>query len=251
MKKLIIASLACVALTAGPASAADLPLKAPVYKAPPMMAPLVTWTGCYFGGTAGGAWADTNSSDARFGTNFGSENDSGFTGGGQLGCDYQYGAFVFGVRGEYDWTQLNNGKHTIPAFPTLTEQNDFKWTATATGRIGYLVAPQALIYVQGGVAWTRNNITVLQIPNFPSETANDMRTGWTVGGGGEYMIMPNVSLFAEGDYMGFGTKTVGFMTTPPAVGTPNTLSIKQDMYQVLGGINIRFNAFVGPVVAKY
>ena len=37
------------------ASAADLPIKAPVYKAPPI-APAYSWSGCYIGAQVGYGW---------------------------------------------------------------------------------------------------------------------------------------------------------------------------------------------------
>src|SRR5881296_586308 len=51
MKKLLLASTAVGALAiAGPALAADIPVKAPPAVAP---VPVFTWTGCYIGGHAG------------------------------------------------------------------------------------------------------------------------------------------------------------------------------------------------------
>ena len=59
MRKLLIANLAAAAMTmAGPALAADIPVKAP--------APFVerfSWTGCYLGGHVGGAFAHKDITD--------------------------------------------------------------------------------------------------------------------------------------------------------------------------------------------
>jgi outer membrane immunogenic protein len=53
MKKLLLASVAVGAVAAiaaaGSANAADLP----IYKAPPPVAPVWNWTGCYIGGHVG------------------------------------------------------------------------------------------------------------------------------------------------------------------------------------------------------
>ena len=62
MKKLLLGSVAFVALTAGgPAGAADL--RTPVLKAPPAAAPVpFNWSKCYFGGHVGYGWGkNTNS----------------------------------------------------------------------------------------------------------------------------------------------------------------------------------------------
>jgi outer membrane immunogenic protein len=255
MKRYVIASLALAALSSGSAAAADLPLKAP-----PMVAPSVNWTGCYVGANAGGNWVRTDSTSVRFnpGADFGAESDDSFAAGGQLGCDYQVGSWVFGARGNYDWTQLN-GTHVIPFSTGFTDGNNFHWTATATARIGYLFTPQTLLYAQAGAAWTRNNIAINLLPipvvlpnGEPFETASDSRAGWTIGVGGEYMFTRNVSLFAEANYMNFGTKTVAFNLTPALGGTPNdTLNVSQNLYQVLFGVNLRWGGPTGPVVANY
>ena len=52
MKKTSVLAGAALRL-AGPAVAADL--AKPVYKAPPMVVPAFTWTGCYMGADVGGA----------------------------------------------------------------------------------------------------------------------------------------------------------------------------------------------------
>ena len=58
MKAKILAAAALITLGAlGSANAADLPMPAPVYKAPPP-APVYNWTGCYIGGGGGYALVD-------------------------------------------------------------------------------------------------------------------------------------------------------------------------------------------------
>jgi len=53
MKTLFAASLTGLALLTGSALAADLPPAPQVYKAPPVMAPAYSWTGCYVNGGFG------------------------------------------------------------------------------------------------------------------------------------------------------------------------------------------------------
>src|SRR5689334_11745320 len=87
------------------AYAADLPVKAPP---PAVMAPAPTWTGCYLGGNIGATWGGgevTTNVDAITG----SSNNASFAGGGQIGCDYQTGQFVFGVRNLFDWSSRSHG----------------------------------------------------------------------------------------------------------------------------------------------
>ena len=61
MKAKILAAAALITLGAlGSASAADLPMPAPDYKAPPPP-PVYNWTGCYIGGGGGYGWWNQDS----------------------------------------------------------------------------------------------------------------------------------------------------------------------------------------------
>ena len=85
--------------------AADLPVKAP----PPAAA--YNWTGCYVGANGGGVWGRSNvsstvTSTIPFNVPFINEllseqspslHPSGFTGGGQVGCNWQSNRFVWGL----------------------------------------------------------------------------------------------------------------------------------------------------------
>ena len=95
MRKYSLMMLAAVVgLAASQASAADLPRKAPAYIPP--APPPVTWTGCYIGANIGGAFGDAS---VNFPGGELSSNGSGFAGGGQIGCDYQFsGGWVVGFR---------------------------------------------------------------------------------------------------------------------------------------------------------
>ena len=101
---------AAIGLAASQASAADLPRRAPAYIPP--APPLITWTGCYIGANIGGAFGDA----VRIWFNVGevSTNGSGFAGGGQIGCDYQFAGtgWVIGFRNMFDGTS-NNRSVTI------------------------------------------------------------------------------------------------------------------------------------------
>jgi opacity protein-like surface antigen len=88
-----------------------------------------------------------------------SASNSGVAGGGQIGCDYQVGAWVVGVRDMVDATSLSKTA-TFSTTPfTGTADSRTNWFDTLTARGGYLVAPNVLLYVQGGAAWTNANAT--------------------------------------------------------------------------------------------
>ena len=232
-----LAALAVAIVSTTNALAADLPRKAPVYAPPPP--PPMTWTGCYIGANVGGAFGDAS---ATF--NFGevSTNGSGFAGGGQIGCDYQFaGPWVIGFRNMFDGTS-NKRSGTFGAGPlagTVVNFNN-QWFDTLTGRLGYAVAPAWLLYFQGGAAWghTSTNATFAGVQTGQLSTT---RTGWTIGGGVEWMFAPHWSAFLEGNWMDFGSRS-GTVVTPNlaacAGGCP--WSAKATEATVLVGVNYRF-----------
>src|SRR5262245_34783688 len=143
MRKQTIIALAAVAMIGSQASAADLPRKAPAYVPP--APPPVTWTGCYIGGNVGGI---VGRGDANF-NNFeiGSNTRSAFTGGGQIGCDYQFsGGWVIGIRDMFNWANIGKDRTFVDRFGnTVTTDTNGSWLNTLTGRLGYLWAPGWLL----------------------------------------------------------------------------------------------------------
>jgi outer membrane immunogenic protein len=169
---------AVVGLAASQASAADLPRKAPAYIPP--APPPVTWTGCYIGANIGGAFGDAS---VNFPGGELSSNGSGFAGGGQIGCDYQFsGGWVVGFRNMFDGTS-NHRSGTIATGPlggTVVNFNN-QWFDTLTGRIGYSFTPAWLLYGQGGGAWAHAS-TNASLAGFTLGTTGNTRSGWTAGG---------------------------------------------------------------------
>jgi outer membrane immunogenic protein len=278
MNKFLTGSIAAIAVAVSvPALAADM---APRYSKAPAPAPMMVynWTGCYIGGNVGGGWAKTDQWQvAKVGgptiipnNDFGrSDSDGNFIGGGQIGCDYQFGQFVVGAQGMADFGGIRSS-HVVPtAFPasggagpfpvgSFISNNRVNYTVTATARVGYLFAPQVLGYVKGGAAWANqdhNFVGTTVIPgvaaNFLSESANNVdRFGWTVGGGLEWMFAPGWSVFGEYNYMDFGRKDIAFIAGPTTTGAPDIVSTRLTIQQALVGVNYKFN-WGGPVVAKY
>jgi outer membrane immunogenic protein len=251
VKKLLFTTVALIATAAAPALAADLARPAPPppapYKAPPPVY-FYSWTGCYIGGHAGGLWAHKEWSDndplsGTFGQPDGSHDPSGFLGGVQAGCDYQFaGGFVIGIAGDYAWSNAS-ASHASVLFPGFSHQSTVKSLASATGRIGY-AWDRFLGYVKGGGAWERDNF--LDTDGITPGTASQTRSGWTVGVGGEYAFTNFLSGFAEYDYYDFGRRDTLFTYVD---GTVFTYAIKETKSVFKAGLNLRWGA--APVTARY
>jgi outer membrane immunogenic protein len=247
MKKLLLGSVAGIVLMAGPALAADLRVKAPVYKAAP---PVVgySWTGCYIGGHVGGLWAhkEWTLQPPDPITPLGSHDANSWLGGVQAGCDYQFaGGWVIGIQGDYAWTDAN-GSH-VDVVDGTVDRTRIRSLSTVTGRIGY-AWDRFLGYVKGGGAWERDNYErVILGTNVLAGSASETRGGWTVGVGGEYAFTNFVSAFVEYNYYDFGNRTLTFLD--PAGGFNDNINIRERKSVVRGGLNVRWGW--GPVVAKY
>jgi outer membrane immunogenic protein len=179
-------ALAVAALLALPvaAQAADLPMR-PSYKAPPMMPAYFSWTGFYVGINGGyGFGTSRHSAGSR------SYDVSGPVVGGTLGYNWQMSSIVFGVEGDFDWSDIHGGTPCPnPAFNCRTANN---WMATARGRLGYAF-DRWLPYFTGGVAF--GNIKATVTPGFPG--VDQTNIGYTLGGGLEYAMWDRWSVKAE------------------------------------------------------
>ena len=144
----IIAVASTVVFTPA-ASAADMPVKAlPRVTAPP---PVYNWTGFYVGGHVGYLWGRTHVEEEGVVIEDGAATN-GVIGGALAGYNWQYNQFVFGLEGDFGWTNAN-GTGLAVVIPTTTQPNthDFNWTSHVRGRFGY-AADRWLFFVAGGLA---------------------------------------------------------------------------------------------------
>ena len=202
MQRWLLGTAAALAMAA-PAIAADLrPSAPPIVKAPP--APIgYNWTGCYVKG--GGGYGLYNSDS--FSIDGGSS--SNVTNGGQGwfgtvggGCDVQFGSWVLGAFGDYDFTDLK-GDVVIPNSNAVgREKQDSAWAVG--GRLGYTLTPTILTYVSAGYTQARfNGIDfVSQINGAPTNLQIGANTysGWFLGSGFEYNLGFLPGLFWKTEY---------------------------------------------------
>jgi outer membrane immunogenic protein len=255
MKKALLAGIALAALTVGaiPATAADLATR-PVYKAPVMVPTLYNWSGFYVGGHVGGAWSDenwrqtTSSLGLPLDRSTGSSNMSGFLGGAQAGFNWQAGSWVFGVEGDWSWTDADGCKGHV-VFPAYSGCTNVNWYATATGRLGY-AWDRTLLYVKGGAAFEDADRFITFNGVATTNSVSNTRTGWTVGGGLEYAFWDNWSAKIEYNYMDFGHEGSTFTYTANPVGLVENWRTENQVHVVKAGINYHFN-WGAPLVARY
>ena len=240
MRNLLIVSAAAVALLGHSVDAADLRMPPPVYAPPPVIVPLLTWTGCYIGGNAGFIWAKNDWNDTVFGE-FGSNTKSGGLGGAQFGCNYQVAGWVFGIQGDWDGTSINGDNPNLvfsaPTVFSVTGQTKISTLASITGRVGYGWG-RFLGYVKGGGAWEKSNVA-FQVAGSSVATVSTTQNGWTAGIGGEYAFLNWLTGFIEYDYYGFGSSSPGVFVCAPAV-CGGIMSFKTSANVLKVGVNVKF-----------
>jgi outer membrane immunogenic protein len=211
MKKILIAGIAAAAFCGAPAYAADMPMKA----APP--APMFNWTGFYVGGNGGYAWGTGSQQminhSAIGGIDFfHAANPSGGFGGGQIGYNWQGlgSRFVLGIEADFEGADIK-GSHSGVGTAAGPETHSLKVNSfgTVRGRIGYAF-DRTLVYATGGLAYGHvdsqlSSVIVASVV----ERRTGTQTGFSVGGGLEYMLISNWSLKAEYQYIDLGSKPLG------------------------------------------
>ena len=199
------------------AFAADMPIKAPVYKAIRTVAPADNWSGFYFGGHIGGAWTNEQFINNGNGGGFGDlapgqgfrQRNSGVMGGAQIGYNWQANNYVFGMEGTISGLD-NKGTVVNTAFGAADDI--FTWRAnvlaTVVGRAGFAVQNN-LFYIKGGYAGVNNRLNVSDTvaPATGSGGQTHWANGWTVGAGWEYGITRNWIVGLEYNYAAFGSQT--------------------------------------------
>ena len=231
-----IAALGAIAITAQ-ANAADIyaPMPGGYKDIPPVVVMAPTWTGFYAGVNMGAAWSELKTYQNSFYNPSGSVactvayclggsdlNSTTAFGGGQLGYNWQgWGNVVLGV--EVDLEGIGSGGDRtfvgVPATGPLANyalaariKQDGGFAGDVTGRLGYAWG-NWMLYAKGGFAWFNPNLSASAIAyngttgsvyTFNGWDNNSTLTGWTVGGGAEWMLNPNWSVKLEYLYYDFG-----------------------------------------------
>jgi outer membrane immunogenic protein len=234
----------------GTALAADLPPSAPP-RAPaayvPAVLPVYNWSGFYVGINGGWGWGNAKFTANAVGTfpgTTGSRADNGGVVGGTLGANFQAGAFVFGVEGDWDYSGINTGTTASICNFSGQCQTGNNWLATLRGRAGY-AADRVLLYLTAGGAFA--NVQT----NFNGTTTTHTQAGWTGGAGIEWAFADNWTAKVEWLYVNLGNSNVNCATTACLIAsgtdgvTPNgppipvSVGLTENLVRV--GVNYKFS----------
>jgi outer membrane immunogenic protein len=252
MKKLFLGSVALLALGLGmPAAfAAERAVPAPAYTPPPPPVPVYTWSGCYAGASAGFSSGKSNRTavvtTVPGGAGLpitGDLNLSGFIGGFDGGCNWQWGAWVFGIEGDWSATNESGQAFGLPPFNAQRiHETQERWLSTARGRLGWTVWDKTLVYVTGGGAWAKidGSTWLVGDPIGQKFETTRTRSGWVVGAGAEYALGYGWSARAEYLYVDFGTNTTVGGIVPPAAAAFDVTNARHYDNIFRAGMNYKF-----------
>jgi outer membrane immunogenic protein len=237
-------------------NAADLPVAPP--PPPPIYAPLFSWTGFYFGGNLGAAWAAGNVTESLNGLGFGvPTNNPVFVGGGQAGFNYQFSNLVVGVEGTFDAASNRNNTGSgiaVPNVGIVQVSANNKWISTVAARFG-VASDRWLVYGKAGWGWVgNNNLTITNLNTGASITGGSSSTngGWLVGAGLEWAFAYNWTTKLEYDFIGLGSQSFTVPAGAPfLVGDTFTIgSNNRSVQMITVGVNYKFG-WASPVVTQY
>jgi outer membrane immunogenic protein len=238
--RLLLASAATVALMGAP-KAADLPYRAAPLA--PAVLPVFTWTGCYVGvhvghGSGPYKWIDpADGFDAE--EPIGRGTHKGFLGGGQVGCNYQFGQFVVGS--ETDFSVASVKGSFIPADSLVTYRSKLDFLSTSAIRAGIAI-DRTLIFVKGGFAIGRMNHSWADAESSSNEYhgPKETRVGFVVGGGVEYAFTQNWSAKLEYNYVDFGKRLIAGQHNDEGILEDEVYKVANRVHLVKVGLNYKF-----------
>ncbi len=212
-----VPATAVLLLLAGTAQAADF-ARRPAYAAIPY-----SWAGPYLGGNIGYGWATATTGVSIGGAGFSaSERLDGVIGGVQLGYNWQTGAIVFGLEGDFQASGQEHFSTLSSGGVTISENDKIPWFATFRGRLGFAL-DQWLFYGTGGLAVSQikstGTVTSGGVTSMVSGSAP--QAAWTLGAGIETALWGS-NWTAKIEYLYINsldvqTTTLGITTSNSAV----------------------------------
>jgi len=158
-----------------------------------LAAPAANWTGLYLGAHGGYGQSRMPGGYDEDGNHGSFDIDPrGFAGGGQVGYNWQNGAWVYGVEGDGTWGGMEDDRTDGEGSKQTLETT---LLASLRGRIG-IAADNRLYYVTAGWGYGSSKLEVVEggVPASVSFNAN----GAVVGSGVDWAFAPNWSARLEG-----------------------------------------------------
>ncbi len=231
LRAFVVAGIALSASFA--AQAADLPQRpppqAPVY-APPPPPPVYNWSGFYFGVNGGYGWGNLGWTPPSGSAHNTTANGGIF--GATLGFNYQVGAFVWGVEGDFDWSGINGSTATAICNASGNCQTGNTWLSTLRGRAGFAV-DRILFYGTAGGVFGNDQTTI------GGTKTTHQQAGWTAGAGVEVAFAENWTAKIEYLYAELGTGTVTCVSACGPVPIPISVGLNDNL--IRAGVNYKFN----------
>ncbi len=192
-------------------------------------------------------------------------DEDGFTAGGQIEYNYQFGAsggVVIGIVADAAYTDLSKTGHKLGiAVPPLTidgaDHGQLDYLGTVRGRLGYAF-DRFLVYGTGGFAYegVKDSLGVFAAGTsfapaalLASGRVDRTGTGFAYGGGVEYALPTDnvlnifhssaVTVRAEYLHYDLGSAAVA-LVTPTGIATGNSTQISTEGDLVRAGINYKF-----------
>jgi len=156
----------------------------------------------------------------------------------QVGWSHPVGPIILGIDGDIALTKIE-GEDSITLMGFKSDvTHDVNYLSTIRARLGFMAGP-VLIYGTGGLAMADldNKLVVSYYgQHIGSDEKSSWHAGWTVGGGLEFPITPNLALGAEYLYVDMGKEEV----TMNIGGYPVTDKGDLDLHTFRFGIKYRF-----------
>ena len=172
-----------------------------------------------------------------------SDRGSGFIAGGHGGYNWQQGSWVYGLAADLSGSGLRSsmsgGLVGIGCpFDAASTSAKIDWYGTVRGRIGWSTG-NVLLYGTGGLAY--GNVKLSSSFTAGNATTNasvsQVKSGFVVGGGLDYMLQPNFVLNFSYQYVDLGTLSLA-SSNPPAT---QTASAHARFHALMAGLSWRFS----------
>ena len=193
---------------------------------------------------------------------------SGLVGGFEAGYNWQAGSnWLLGLEADFSFAGMSGTASGTSSSlgsgftQTTTAEQRTDWYGTVRGRLGWLATPNLLLFGTGGFAYGRVDgsasyvsqigfainpgVIIACAANVPCFTGSSstISTGWTAGGGAEWMLDQHWSVKIEYQFVDLGTETVRIIAAPfsPGMIAPSFNAAFRDSFNVVRlGLNYRF-----------